>query len=64
MIWVLNKIKLYVPKILVVIATYSLYYFLFNDYFEVDPYGGISIYYAACATFLTLYLWKKNPDIK
>ena len=62
MIW--NKIKQHGVKGLVIIATYSLYYFLFYDYFEVDRYGGTSIYYALCATFLTFYIWKKNQDTK
>ena len=62
--WVLDKVKRHGTRILVIIATYSLYYFLFNDYFEVDPYGETAIYYAICATFLTFYIWKRNQITK
>lgn len=56
----LNIIKSVVLKFFVLVSTFSLYVFLFEDYFEVDPYGETAVYYAVCATFLTLYLWKMN----
>lgn len=60
-----EKIKNFFVKFFVLTSTFSLYVFLFNDYFEVDPYdGGTGVYYAICATFLTFYLWKKNQPIK
>lgn len=58
--WLWNKAKAHGIKVLILISVYSLYYFLFEDYFRVDP----AVYYSICATFLTLYIWKKNQVTK
>lgn len=60
----ISLIKKWVLRVLVVIAVFSLFVFLFEDYFEVDPYGDSALYYSLCATFLTFYLWKDKILIK
>ena len=63
--WLWERVRLHWVNILLVIAVFSLYIFLFNDYFEVDPYGdGTGFYYALCATFVTTYLWRKAQVTK
>jgi len=54
-----EKIKKIIPfiyKLAIVIAIFSLYGFLFGDFFEVyDPF-----WYAICATFLTVTYLRKQ----
>ncbi|MDB5266180.1 MAG: hypothetical protein JWM39_893 [Parcubacteria group bacterium] len=58
-------LKKWTPRVLVAASVYFLFHFLFNDYFQVDPYGNGAFGYTLCATFLTLYyLWKKRTDTK
>ncbi len=50
----------YLPKLAAVVAVFSLYTFLFGDFFDVyyDEVG----WYAICATYLTIYLYGKKSQ--
>ncbi len=52
----LNLIK----KIILVVAIFSIYVFLFQ---YLDAEDGLEIYLAICATVLTLYLYAKYDKI-
>ncbi len=52
-----HAVKNNFTTIIAVIALFSLYIFLFGDFFDV---GDSSVWYALCATFLTLYIYGKK----
>jgi len=56
-----NAVTLYskIKPILVLISIFSLYVFLFNDFFNLYGTDAAS-WYAVCATFLTLSFYGKS----
>lgn len=59
MIQKLKSLMPYLGKIAAVVAIFSLYVFLFEDFFDVYDMSG---WYAICATYLTIYIYGKRSQ--